>query len=459
MFFQQITTPGLGCLSYMLGCPAAGVAAVVDPRRDIDVYLDLARQHGMKITHIFETHVHADHVSGALELAKRSGAQIFIHESADIAYAAEKIKHGDSFELGAAHIKILHTPGHTPNSVSLVAADAARSPEPQMVLTGDLLFVGDIGRPDLPGDEILQEQVQNLYDSLHTVLGDLPDGLEVYPAHGQGSLCGGGLSAKPHSTLGYERRTNPRLRFKDFESFAADILSGLPMRPQSFSHIIAANLEGPSASPVCEEVDFALTVPELVHLAAEGSVILDLRGTPAFAAAHIPGSLHVDAGQSQALNWIGVAVPPKANLVLVLESEADFERRRIELRRIGYDKVLGWLKGGLNAWIAAGRSVSNLPLISADALKIGLDEGKVRLLDVRTEREYDGYKLPGALHLSFEDILAGRYPAGSEAADDVVLCRTGYRAAVASSLLMAAGHSIGGMLAGGLEAFRALNGK
>lgn len=253
MFFKQVTTPGLGCFSYLIGCPLAGRMAVVDPKRDIAVYLEEAHAHGMKITHIFDTHVHADHISGARELSRATGADIYIHESAPVEYEAKKLSHGDVFDFGAAHLQVLHTPGHTPNSISLLVTDKARSEKPQMILTGDLLFVGDTGRPDLPGEEILKEQIQNLFDSLNLTLGDLPDGLEVYPAHGQGSLCGGGMSAKPHSTLGYERLANPRLRLKDFEAFSQSILSQLPMRPQSFSHIIATNLRGAPLLPLCED--------------------------------------------------------------------------------------------------------------------------------------------------------------------------------------------------------------
>ena len=180
MYFQQITTPGLGCFSYIIGCPRAGVMAVADPRRDIDVYLAVAKERGMRITHIFDTHVHADHISGARELSRAGGADIYLHESAPVEYEVKKVKDGDQFKLGSAVLRVLHTPGHTPNSISLLVTDLARSEQPAMILTGDLLFVGDTGRPDLPGEKILDEQIRNLYDSLHTTLGSLPDFLEVF---------------------------------------------------------------------------------------------------------------------------------------------------------------------------------------------------------------------------------------------------------------------------------------
>ena len=455
MYFEQVTTPGLGCFSYLIGCPMAGVMAVVDPKRDIGEYLELAHKHGMKITHIFDTHVHADHVSGARELSRATGAAIHIHESAPVDYPAVKVRSGDAFTFGAAHIRVLHTPGHTPNSISLVVTDTVRSPEPQMILTGDLLFVGDTGRPDLPGEEILQEQIRNLFDSLNSVLGELPDGLEVYPAHGQGSLCGGGMSAKPHSTLGYERIANPRLQLKDFEAFSASILSHLPMRPQSFSHIIATNLRGAPLLPLCEEKKPALTVEEVVKLRDAGATLLDLRDSLSFASAHIPGSLHVDATQAPAPNWIGTVVPPASRLVLILDQDADFDLRRTELRRIGYDAVEGWLDGGMVAWIGRGLPVQGLPVLSVETLRERLADGNPpQVIDVRTDQEYAQYNLAGALHVTFDRLLANDACPGDPGREYVVVCQTGYRAAIAAALLQARGCAGVSMLAGGLGAYR-----
>ncbi|MDL2315887.1 MBL fold metallo-hydrolase [Desulfovibrio sp. OttesenSCG-928-A18] len=455
MYFEQVTTPGLGCFSYLLGCPLAGVMAVVDPKRDIEVYLELSRRHGMKITHIFDTHVHADHISGARELGRATGADIYIHESAPVGYQAKKVRHNDSFSFGAAHIRVLHTPGHTPNSISLLVTDTVRSDQPQMILTGDLLFVGDTGRPDLPGEQILREQIQNLFDSLNKTLGELPDGLEVYPAHGQGSLCGGGMSAKPHSTLGYERIANHRLRLKDFAAFSESILSQLPMRPQSFSHIIATNLDGAPLLPLCETARPALSAGAVEELQKDGATVLDLRNSLAYAGAHIPGSLHVDATQPQAPNWIGTVVPPKTRLVLVLDADGDFEQRLTELRRIGYDEVLGWLEGGMTAWINQGKAVESLRTISPGTLKDMLSgAGRPQLIDVRTNAEVAQFSLPGSMHVSFEKLLGEESCPGSDNEERVVLCQTGYRSAIAAALLQSRGCKNLSMLAGGINAYR-----
>lgn len=455
MFFQQIITPGLGCFSYLIGCQAAGVAAVVDPRRDVEVYLNLARKNGMKIVRVFETHVHADHISGARELAEATGASVHLHQDAPVAYETAGVGHGNVFELGQARLTVLHTPGHTPESISLVVADLARSPEPQMVLTGDLLFVGDTGRPDLPGEDILEEQVRNLYDSLHSVLGSLPDGLEVYPAHGRGSLCGGGLSAKPHTTLGYERVANNRLRLDNFTDFRRDVLANLPMRPQSFSRIIAANRSGPPLAPNKSEADQpGLTPAQAAELMAEGAMVLDLRPTPAFAASHIPGSLHVDSSQDQALNWIGAVVPTGRRLILVLEPHDSLRDHLTELRRIGLDQVLGQLKGGVSDWIAQGRPVAEFSIISAETFRERLDDPEPPLvLDVRTRAEFERGGLPEAVHLPFETLLAPNYkPAHNPDADVVIVCRSGFRAAIAASLLPRGHRRRVSILAGGLAA-------
>lgn len=453
MFFQQITTPGLGCFSYIIGCPLAGVAAVVDPKRDAAVYAETASRNGMRITHIFDTHIHADHISGARELARATGASIYIHESAPVGYKAEKVADGDAFTFGNAAVRVMHTPGHTPNSISLLVTDLSRSEQPEMILTGDLLFVGDTGRPDLPGEDILDEQVRNLYNSLFSVLGALPDGLEVYPAHGQGSLCGGGMSAKPHSTLGYERTANKRLRLSDYEQFKADVLSHLPMRPQSFSHIIATNTKGAPLLPECESKEPALGVEAFEEKLREGALALDLRQMLAYAAAHIPGSISVDATAPPAPNWVGTVVSPDADLLLVLDADADFAGRLTELRRIGYDRVIGYLKGGMQSWIADGRDIGSLRFVSAAELKQGIaGNNPPRIFDVRGESELAGGRIESSLHLPFDKLLADTSCHGG-ADDTVVVCQTGYRSTIAASLLLARGCRGVSVLAGGMAAF------
>ncbi len=455
MYFKQFTTPGLGCFSYLIGCPAAGTAAVVDPRRDIDEYLDAAAGSNLRITHIFETHVHADHISGAQELAAATGAGIYIHESAQITYPAKRIKQGDIFEFGAAKVTVLHTPGHTPNSTSLLLADKIRSPEPEMILTGDLLFVGDVGRPDLPGHEIMDEQIRNLYHSLYNVLGGLPDGLEIWPAHGQGSLCGSGMSARGQSTLGYERLTNPMLRHNSFEDFRKAILGRLPMRPQSFSSIISANsgtvplLRGRAA----EDASTALSPAQVSSLLKKGAIILDVRDAMAFAGAHIPGSLNVDATEGQAVNWIGTVVKPGSALVLLLSVPEDFNRLLTDLHRIGYDNVKGYLKGGLKAWLWAGKPVASLPVLAAEDFRDAVEEKRFTLLDVRTPGEWADGRIKGSLHVPIDALVADP-KAWSAKGPFGVTCQSGFRANMAAALLQAESGAGVSVLAGGVMAWK-----
>lgn len=451
MYFNQISVPGLGCLSYLIGCPQAKAMAVVDPKRDIQDYLAIAREEGMAITHLFNTHVHADHVSGDQELRLATGADIYIHESAPVEYRHKKVKEGDVFEIGAAKIEVLHTPGHTPNSISLLVTDNIRSEEPQMLLTGDLLFVGDIGRPDLPGAEILDEQVENLYNSLYTKLADFPDHLEVFPAHGQGSLCGRGMSAKKSSTLGYERRANPMLRFPSFEAFKADVVSAFPARPKSFSHIIETNLKGADTLDACP-MEKNLTPGQFEDMIKGGATIIDARDSAAFGGFHIPGSINIGF-EKQLANWVGMVVDPKAEIVLVVDDQSDYDRMVTELHRIGYDLIFGYLSGGIMAWLMSGRRVDQLDQISPHQLAERLGKDGLRVIDVRTPVEWSTARIEQAEHFPLTEILADRFPKAKKDEEMVLQCGTGYRSNIAASILKQAGHSRVKSLAGGLFAW------
>ena len=454
MYFEQISTPGLGCFSYAIGCPLAGKMAVVDPRRDIGVYMRIAEEHGMRITHIFDSHVHADHVSGAQELRAATNADIYIHERAPVGYEAKKLKDGDEFKFGYAAVRVLHTPGHTPDSVSFLVSDLARSPEPEMILTGDLLFVGDIGRPDLPGKDILDEQVESQFNSLYNTLRSLPGYLEVYPAHGQGSLCGQGMSAKPSTTLGYERLANPMLNYKNLIDFKRAILSSLPMRPQSFSSIIAANIKGAALVHKLDVAEYALSADQTDELRKAGATLLDLREAHSYGAAHIPGSINVDFSGGPVLNWVGVAVTPGVPLVLILPSYISFEEICTELRRIGYDAIKGWLDGGLNAWLDSGRETQGLPRLSATDLRKRLSKPHhPALIDVRSPDEFKKSKIEGSINLPFDRILARDACPVALEAEAVVICQSGFRAGIAASLLQARGCANISLLADGLNAW------
>jgi len=451
MYFNQIAVPGLGCLSYVIGCPMAKAMAVVDPKRDVQDYLDIAREEGMQITHVINTHVHADHVSGDQELRLATGADIYIHESAPVAYPHRPLKEGDVFELGAAKMEILHTPGHTPNSISLLVTDKGRSEEPQMLLTGDLLFVGDIGRPDLPGAEILDEQVENLYNSLYVKLAGYPDHLEVFPAHGEGSLCGRGMSAKKSSTLGYERRANPMLQFSSFEAFKTEVMSAFPMRPKSFSHIIQTNLNGAATLDTCP-MDKRLTPKQFEAMVADGAIIIDARDSAAFGGFHIPGSINIGF-EKQLANWVGMVVDPNAEILLVVDDQADYDRMVTELHRIGYDLIFGYLSGGIMAWLMSGRAVDQLEQISSQQLVARLENGKIRIIDVRTPAEWNSMRINWAEHLPLAEMLDNHFPEAEKDEELVLQCGSGYRSNIAASLMRQAGYTRVKSLAGGVFAW------
>ena len=451
MYFNQIAVSGLGCFSYVIGCPGAKAMAVVDPKRDVQDYLDISREEGMRITHIFNTHVHADHVSGDQELRSATDADIYIHESAPVEYRHKDLADGDVFEIGAAKIQVLHTPGHTPNAVSLLVTDTVRSPDPQMLLTGDLLFVGDIGRPDLAGEEILEEQIKNLYHSLYVKLSDYPDHLEVFPAHGEGSLCGRGMSAKKSSTLGYERRANPMLRFPSFEAFRTEVLSAFPVRPKSFSHITQTNLKGAPTLDACP-MDKRLDPQQFEEMMDHGAKIIDVRNSAAFGGFHIPGSINIGF-EKQLANWVGMVVDSHSEIILVVDEPGDYDRMVTELHRIGYDLIFGYLSGGIMAWLMSGRPVDQLEQTSPQQLAERLKKGGIRIIDVRMPSEWESGHIEQAEHFPLSEILENRLPAAKRDEELVVQCRSGYRANIAASILRKAGFSKVKSLAGGTFAW------
>lgn len=452
MYFNQIAVEGLGCLSYVIGCPAAKACVVVDPKRDIQDYLDIAREEGMQITHVINTHLHADHISGDQELRAATEADIYINgNGVSVDYPHKELEEGMVFELGAAKLEVLHTPGHTPNSVSLLVTDKVRSEEPEMLLTGDLLFVGDVGRPDLPGAEIIDEQVENLYNSLYVKLSKFPDHLEVFPAHGQGSLCGRGMSAKKSSTLGYERRANPMLRFDSFEAFKADVTSAFPTRPKSFTHIIGTNRQGATLLDACP-MDKGLPPKQFEEMMQDGAVVIDVRNSAAFGGFHVPGSVNIGF-EKQLANWVGMVIEPGSDILLVVDDQKDYDRMLIELHRIGYDQVFGYLSGGIMAWLTSGRPVDQLEQNSPQQLSGKLGDDNLSVIDVRTPAEWKSSRIGDAMHFPLSDILDGKLPDLPRGREVAVVCGTGYRSNIAASFLKKEGFSNVKSLAGGLFAW------
>lgn len=450
MYFKQISVEGMGCLSYLIGCPQAKVACVVDPKRDVQEYIDLARENGMKITHIFETHMHADHVSGNQELCSRTGAEICFMEGTPVTFKHTALKEGQIINIGNAKLEFLKTPGHTPHSMSILVTDMSRSQEPWLVLTGDCLFVGDIGRPDLAGKELIAEQISNLYDSLYNKLGKMPDNLEVFPAHGEGSLCGKGMSAKSNSTIGFEKHNNKMLNLSR-EMFKNRMMQSFPERPKSFTHIINSNKNG---SPLLDRCPIVrdMNQEQVQEEINRGALVLDTRDTAAFGGVHIPGSINIGFAK-QTANWIGMVIDPDEKLILIVSDEKAYEAMTVHLHRIGYDNIIGYLYGGIAAWQEAGLPIRQLRQISTEKLKRKIKTGQYKyIFDVRTPAEWENGHIEQATHLPLMELL-NQAPDIPKDKEVIVTCGMGYRGNIAASFLQNEGFEHVHSLAGGMAAW------
>lgn len=446
VIFQQVLNEESGCLSYLIGCSQAGQAAIVDPARDrVNDYVAMARRKGLTVTSILETHVHADHVSGNQALAAKTGARIHIHAAANAAFAHDPVEHGREIRIGNVALQVLHVPGHTPDSIALLVTDLTRGTEPWFVLTGDTLFVGDVGRPDFGGEHA----AARLYASLTERLLRLPDSVEVYPAHGAGSSCGRAMSSKTATTIGFERRFNAALQVPDVEEFVRRLMTGLPPKPPNFDRIIARNRA--QALPQ-NGAPRPLSATQVRELLDKGACVLDVRSPEEFGEAHVPGALNVWIESPQFANRAGLFAPPDAPVVLVVASPTDLTRATDGLGRIGLDTIAGHLQWGMTEWKSQGLPVGRVPQISVHDLATMKDERPdLVVLDVREPFEWDEGHIDGALHLPMGEALARQdlVPAGRPKA---VLCAGGLRSSLVISALSRAGltdfyNVIGGMTA------------
>jgi hydroxyacylglutathione hydrolase len=437
MFTQQFFVEGLGCASYLVGCEQAGQAAVIDPDRDIQKYLQAAEQRGVQVTHILETHLHADHVSGNLELAGRTGATVYLHEAAQAAFEHQPLKDGDVLEIGNVRLKVLHTPGHTPESITLLVSDQTRSSQPWLALTGDTLFVGDIGRPDLVGQDAALQLAGQMYDSLQNQISTLADGLLIYPGHGAGSLCGKSIGAMRSTTLGYERKTNDALQARDRESFVQFATNNLPEQPGNHQRIKALNRQGPSA--LGEIKPLALSTRESIPLFQSGAAMLDTRSKEYYVEKHVPGAVHLEADE-QLSNRIGFILPPRVPIVLLLENEKQYREVFMSLARVGYDQqVAGYLSEGIQGWEAMGFPVTSGDIedinpIDLQDLIVNGNGARPVVLDVREPWEYRQGHIPGARLIPLGELNSHLNELDPEQPIAVV-CATGSRSQSAAALL------------------------
>ncbi|MCS6883919.1 MAG: MBL fold metallo-hydrolase [Acidobacteriota bacterium] len=427
MYFKQFY---LGCLahaSYLIG--SDGEAAVVDPQRDIEQYIQEAEALGLKIRYVIETHLHADFVSGHRELAERTGAQIVFGARAGAEFEHYAAKDGDVLKLGKISLRILETPGHTPEGICIVVEEDGK---PMKVLTGDTLFIGDVGRPDLVAARgyTPQQMAGMLYDSLHEKLLKLPDEVEVYPAHGAGSLCGRSLSKETSSTIGEQKRLNYALRVADREEFIRMMTTDLPEVPAYFPKDAEINRTG--AVPLDQIKRPEALTPAQVKTC--GALILDVRSAAAFGAGHVPGAMNIGLS-GQFASWAGTLIPIGKPIVIVAENEAGVDEAMIRLARVGHESVIGYLDGGMYAWNQAGFAVATIEQITVADLKDKLTEG-IQLIDVRRPAEYAKGRVPTAINIPLADLQKriGEIDRGRPTA---VICQSGYRSSAATSILAA----------------------
>src|SRR5215211_798580 len=432
MIFRQITHNDLGCASYLVGNEDAGVAAVVDPRFEIEEYLELARYVGVDIEHVLETHNHADHVSGHGRLAAATGATIHIHREADPDYDYEPFDDGCELELGDLRIRAVHTPGHRPEHTAFVLIDQARGDEPWAALTGDSLFVGDIARPDLAVDD--EEGARQIFHSLHERLLELPDDCEVWPAHLGGSLCGGpDMDMKVSSTIGFECAHNELLGVDREDEFVSRALAKLGPQPPNFHAIVDIN----RGALVTAGVEVLPLAPrQIEQRRADGAMLVDVRTELQFDDAHIPGSVSnsmLRAGFGTKLAWIA---DRDQEIVFIGRDDDDGRVAARLATAVGLRKLGGYLLGGMTAWRAEGRDVHSVERLDVPGLAKRRDE--VQILDVRSEPEWREGHIPGSMHLPYHDIH--EVPEQLDPDRPVaVICVSGQRSAVAASLLKAYG--------------------
>lgn len=452
--------------SYMVGCQATGEALIVDPGRDIDVYLNEAEEQEMKIVAATETHIHADFVSGSRELAERVGAKLYLSDEGDEnwkyqyldGYDHQLVYDGSTFMIGNIKIEVLHTPGHTPEHISFILTDTAGADKPMGIFTGDFVFVGDIGRPDLLEEAAgimgtAEPGARQMFNSIQRFKA-LPDYLQVWPAHGAGSACGKALGAIPSSTIGYEKLFNWAMQYEDEESFVKALLSGQPEAPKYFAMMKKLNKEGmPVLNGLPQPRQMGLA--QLEGALAEGRTVIDTRPAEEFAAGHIPGTLNVPL-TSSFTNWTGWLLDYEQPFFLIVDPNAISEAVR-DLIYIGLDNIAGYFTPAIiQEWAAAGKPVQSYSITTPAEVADQVSSGAVTVLDVRNVSEWDEGHIPGAKHLML-GYLADRVADVPTDKPVVVQCRTGARSAIGASVLQANGVTNVLNLAGGYQEWAGSN--
>ena len=437
MFFKQFYLACLAHASYLIG--SDGEAAVVDPQRDVDEYLQEAAAHDLQIKYVIETHLHADFVSGHQEIAARTGARIIFGEKAGVEFEHQGVRDGEELKLGKVVLKFIETPGHTPEGICVLVTDTEAPDRQQKLLTGDTLFIGDVGRPDLAGGKGYTPQMmaEMMYDSLHEKLLELPDEVEVYPAHGAGSMCGRNMSKETSSTIGEQRKFNYALKPMSKEEFVTMMTADLPEAPIYFPRDMEINRSG--ARGLSELQPPQALTPQRVQEQAD--VLLDVRSAADFGAGHVPGSVNIGLGGQFAM-WAGSLIPLNAAIVIIADTGAEIDEAVVRLARVGIENVKGYLEGGVQSWRDAGLPVETIPQMSVGELKEQMANGELQIVDVRRPGEYVNGHVPRALNapLASLDRSLGPLPLQKNK-PTAVICAGGYRSSAAASLLQKQGFS------------------
>ncbi|HKD51140.1 MAG TPA: MBL fold metallo-hydrolase [Candidatus Acidoferrum sp.] len=457
MIFKQFYLPCLAHASYLIGDEATGTAAVVDPQRDTEQYTAFAAEHGLQIKHVFLTHLHADFVAGHLELRDRVGATIYLGAAAKAGYAFTPLRDDDFVEFGRVRLKALETPGHTPESISVLVFDLNNSDrQPHAVLTGDTLFIGDVGRPDLRAalGWSATDLGSLLFDSLHKKLLALPDASLVYPAHGAGSLCGKAISKETVSTLGEQRRLNYALQPMSKEAFIQVVTADQPEAPPYFTYDAVLNSqERPTLDEALARGMKPLTLDEVLELKAKGAQILDTRDPDEFGAVHLAGSINIGLG-GQYATWAGTMLD-RAHPIVILAAPGREAESAIRLGRIGFDHVAGYLQNGMHSLESRPELIAITERLSAPFASELLSSSEPPLVvDVRAPREREQKHIGGSLSIPLNRLTENleRLPKNRSL---LVYCAGGYRSSIAASLLQGRGFNSVGEIAGGIAAWEA----
>ena len=452
MYFKQFYLACLAHASYLIG--SEGEAAVVDPQRDVDEYIAEAAANGLQIKYVIETHLHADFVSGHQEIAARTGAQIIFGEKAGAAFSHRAVRDGEEITMGSVTLRFIETPGHTPEGICVLATDTKDPNQPPKLLTGDTLFIGDVGRPDLAGGKGYTPQMmaEMMYDSLHGKLLKLPDEVEVYPAHGAGSMCGRNMSKETSSTIGEQRNFNYALKPMSKEEFVTMMTADLPEAPVYFPKDAEINRSG--ARELSElQPPQPLTPQQVMQLRDEGHVLLDVRTAADFGAAHVPGSMNIGLGGQFAM-WAGSLIPLNASIIVIAGTGAQVDETVVRLARVGIENVKGYLDGGVQSWRDAGLPVDTIPQVTVGELNARIANHDLQIVDVRRPAEYISGHVPRALNAPLASLDKSLGPLKLQKDKlTAVICAGGYRSSAAASLLQQQGFSNLINVAGGTGAW------